>query len=233
MYKSDGPYVVCVKLTDAAGNVTIGKSATITRDTVAPILDMGATRKTKSGDSIKPKVVEKNGVYRWQKLSGEEMTISPVDSAKTSLSADKQGEYKVRLSVMDRAGNSVYGDLNVEITPDKNKKKKVKQMAAVFKDISAGEKFSCGIDGAGAAYCWGKNKDLGTRSKEEFLTFAERVNTPAGVRLSMIRSWGNHVCASGVSGDAYCWGKGISAQPAHVSGTENVSDIWTKCLSIL
>ena len=33
---SDGDYVVCAKLTDAAGNISYGKSATVTRDVLAP-----------------------------------------------------------------------------------------------------------------------------------------------------------------------------------------------------
>ena len=92
----------------------------------------------------------------------------------------------------------------------------------VFTQIAAGgnisrsfgsdfSRFTCGVDAAGAAYCWGSN-GIGT------LGNGGRTSIPAPVRVlgnrlyRYVTAGYRHACALDDAGKAYCWGKGISGE---------------------
>lgn len=75
-----------------------------------------------------------------------------------------------------------------------------------FTSITAGYFFACGLDAAGAAWCWGNNEfgQLGTG--DTILT-----TTPRAVAfhqpLTAISAGLDHVCGLTAAGAAYCWGR--------------------------
>ena len=84
-----------------------------------------------------------------------------------------------------------------------------------FQWIGAGESFTCAIDEANAAWCWGSNafRQLGT---------ADSANQSAPTQVPLpepVRSLGlgqRHVCAVMASERVLCWGDGASGQTGHV-----------------
>ena len=64
---------------------------------------------------------------------------------------------------------------------------------------------SCGLDAAGAAFCWGNNwagaiGDGTTTSR----SLPKRVS--GGLTFSQLRSGGNSTCGLTTAGQLYCWG---------------------------
>jgi alpha-tubulin suppressor-like RCC1 family protein len=84
--------------------------------------------------------------------------------------------------------------------------------------ISAGNAFTCALDTAGLAYCWGQNGNgqLGNNSTAPSLV-PVAVSTSgalAGKTLTEIfaSNFGSHVCAIDNTGKAYCWGLNTNGQ---------------------
>ncbi|RYZ50108.1 MAG: hypothetical protein EOP07_23430, partial [Proteobacteria bacterium] len=125
---SDGIYVICVRLSDASGNITYGKSASVTRDTVAPAFTSLARANEASDGYINNS--EKTSALSLYTLtaSGQSSTQYTLalsdtssalvcDSSKTyssgsiplisSISSD--GAYAVCVALTDAAGNISYG----------------------------------------------------------------------------------------------------------------------------
>ena len=85
-----------------------------------------------------------------------------------------------------------------------------------FAELTAGDAHQCGLNGAGAAYCWGDNASgqLGD------FTHASRPNPgpvatntmPAGTTFQTISAGGAHTCAIATSGQAWCWGAASHGQ---------------------
>jgi alpha-tubulin suppressor-like RCC1 family protein len=76
----------------------------------------------------------------------------------------------------------------------------------VFKEISAGYFFICGVTTSGTVYCWGNNEDgqLGNGADKD-----SDVPVPVSGRLtfkSVSAALGGHACGITTSGAAYCWG---------------------------
>ena len=76
--------------------------------------------------------------------------------------------------------------------------------------VSTGNDFTCALDTAGRAYCWGAN-DSGQLGDGNFAATPEpvAVNTSgvlAGKKLTQISTGAHHACALDAAGRAYCWG---------------------------
>src|SRR2546425_507451 len=78
---------------------------------------------------------------------------------------------------------------------------------ARFAAVSAGDRYTCGLTAAGAAYCWGGNGDgqLGDGSTTPRLT-PTLVRVGSGVSFTAVNAGGFHTCAITAGGAAYCWG---------------------------
>jgi alpha-tubulin suppressor-like RCC1 family protein len=82
--------------------------------------------------------------------------------------------------------------------------------------ITAGHNFSCALDSAGKAYCWGDNfqGQLGngstTASDVPVTVIASRVL--AGKRLTAITAGYRSTCALDTAGAAYCWGRDVDGE---------------------
>jgi alpha-tubulin suppressor-like RCC1 family protein len=83
-------------------------------------------------------------------------------------------------------------------------------------EIDAGASFACGLDAAGAAYCWGQNStgQLGNNSTtESHVPVAVTTSgVLAGKSLNDITAGNGFSCALDTTGKAYCWGDGSQGQ---------------------
>ncbi|MFC4819970.1 DUF3616 domain-containing protein [Dokdonella ginsengisoli] len=97
--------------------------------------------------------------------------------------------------------------------------------------IAAGLEFACGLDPAGAAYCWGRDS-VGQLGNGATVT-ANMVSPypvdmsalPAGTRFASITAGGTSACALTPEGAAYCWGEdnyGQLGNGAGVTGNQYV-----------
>lgn len=118
-------------------------------------------------------------------------------------------------------------------------------MSGRWSSLSGGGDFSCGIDTAGSAFCWGGNSSGELGNGTEDYTVDDSVpgillagDNSAGTWTFIDGGW-NFNCGLGVNGAAYCWGKGSDGQlgtgstaddslPAAVGpGAKPVGDLWT------
>jgi alpha-tubulin suppressor-like RCC1 family protein len=79
--------------------------------------------------------------------------------------------------------------------------------------ITAGLQDTCGLDRAGAAFCWGDNgfQELGDGGSEPFSAVPVAVQTSgalAGQVLTQISAGWQYECAVDAAGAAFCWGAG-------------------------
>lgn len=92
---------------------------------------------------------------------------------------------------------------------------------ARFTQISSGDRHSCGVTSAGAAYCWGGNGSgqLGNTANP---SWAHQPVLVAGSQTySQISAGSTHTCALTTAGAAYCWGENGSGQLGNNSTTDS------------
>ena len=87
--------------------------------------------------------------------------------------------------------------------------------AKALTQITAGDNYTCALDSAGAAYCWGYNDgDLGDGHTVNS-SIPVAVNTSgvlAGKTLTQITAGSATTCALDTTGAAYCWGNNSAGQ---------------------
>jgi hypothetical protein len=105
--------------------------------------------------------------------------------------------------------------------------------------ISAGNGFTCALDSAGLAYCWGQNGNgqLGNNSTAPSLV-PVAVSTSgvlAGKTLTEIfaSNFGSHVCAIDSTGKAYCWGLNSNGQLGDNSTTQSLVPVAVSTTGVL
>ncbi|MFM7679888.1 MAG: RCC1 domain-containing protein, partial [Roseiflexaceae bacterium] len=106
-------------------------------------------------------------------------------------------------------GNNASGQLGIGSTTNKNLPTAVLTPSGVtFASISMGNAHTCGVTGAGAAYCWGINDygNLGINSTV-MRTSPTLVTKPTGVSFASISGGQYHTCARTTTNHAYCWGQ--------------------------
>jgi alpha-tubulin suppressor-like RCC1 family protein len=85
-----------------------------------------------------------------------------------------------------------------------------------FAKVTAGTGFACGLDEAGALWCWGGNT-------HHQIDAGDRLQYPLAARIDSGRAWeaidagGEHVCGI-AAGQLYCWGRNDRGQVAPISG---------------
>lgn len=89
-----------------------------------------------------------------------------------------------------------------------------------FVQLTAGDRFTCGLAAGGAAYCWGRNDagQLGTPTSPHQCTLmptagpcaTEPQRVAGGQTFAYLDAGDAHVCGVTPEGTAYCWGSNIS-----------------------
>lgn len=75
-----------------------------------------------------------------------------------------------------------------------------------FRSVDAGAAHSCGLDGSGAAFCWGEN-GLGQLGNADLNSTTEPVAVFQGsMAFSEVSAGASHSCAALSDGQVYCWG---------------------------
>lgn len=76
--------------------------------------------------------------------------------------------------------------------------------------VAAGVTHACGLDDAGAAWCWGTNESgqLGNGSR----TPAQGVAVEGAQRFARLSAGVSHTCGLDAGGQAWCWGANLSGQ---------------------
>ncbi|MEW5918175.1 MAG: PKD domain-containing protein [Gemmatimonadota bacterium] len=90
-----------------------------------------------------------------------------------------------------------------------------------FAQIDGGNQFTCALDPAGRAYCWGDNRfgQLGDGTTTRRTT---PVLVTGGLTFVSIRAGGFHACALTAAGDIYCWGYNKQGQLGALSSDQCV-----------
>jgi alpha-tubulin suppressor-like RCC1 family protein len=82
--------------------------------------------------------------------------------------------------------------------------------AGELRSVSVGSVHACGVDGAGAVYCWGNGRygQLGNGVAVDSEMAPVRVRS--SVRFRMVSAGATHSCALAMDGSAHCWGTDVS-----------------------
>jgi alpha-tubulin suppressor-like RCC1 family protein len=117
------------------------------------------------------------------------------------------------------------GQLGDNTTTGRSTPVAVQQGSATFTSITGGRYHTCGLTGAGAAYCWGDN-DNGQLGDN---TTTER-HTPVavqqgGVTFASITAGWYHTCGLTGAGAAYCWGRNWVGQLGDNTTTERSTPV--------
>lgn len=110
---ADNTYALCVQLSDAAGNITYGKSSSVVKDTTAPTVNAGVDL-TASATFTTAATASGADTYTWSFVTAPgSVTFSMVNSLNTSVTAVGDGSYVLRLTAFDFAGNSASDDFTL------------------------------------------------------------------------------------------------------------------------
>jgi hypothetical protein len=97
--------------------------------------------------------------------------------------------------------------------------------------VGVGAFYACGLDGGGAAYCWGEGGRLGTGDTDPS-TLPRSVSGLHSFQSLSVGYW--HTCGLTSQGDVYCWGEldAPTLEPQLVGGglkfqTIDVGDVFT------
>lgn len=122
-------------------------------------------------------------------------------------------------------GNNSQGQLGDNTTTDRTSPVAVRQGGVTFALISAAFETTCGITGAGQAYCWGKNSygqigDNTTTDRHTPVAVQQGGTTLASISISS-----NSTCALTGSGAAYCWGYGGNGRLGDGTQTQRLTPV--------
>ena len=93
------------------------------------------------------------------------------------------------------------------------------ESASRWAQISAGDRHTCGVTTAGAAFCWGAGSGgkLGNGGTDDQLL---PVAVAGNHQFVSIRASGAHTCGVTTAGEAFCWGDGLEGRLG-TGGTEH------------
>jgi alpha-tubulin suppressor-like RCC1 family protein len=81
------------------------------------------------------------------------------------------------------------------------------QAGVAFTQISAGNNYTCALDGNGQAWCWGYGAGGGLGNNSVLTKRVPvTVQQPAGVTFTGVWTEYDHTCAVTTGGQSYCWG---------------------------
>ncbi|MBV5338757.1 MAG: Ig-like domain repeat protein, partial [Deltaproteobacteria bacterium] len=111
---SDGTYILRFTATDSAGNSAYS-DMTLLWDTVKPTVSAGANKTTNAQFTQTATVTDTNTmIYAWTATTGGgAITFGSPSALATTISASQQGDYILRLTATDAAGNSSFGEMTL------------------------------------------------------------------------------------------------------------------------
>lgn len=116
------------------------------------------------------------------------------------------------------------GQLGDNTTVDRASPGSVSGLASGIVEVGAGAGFSCALDDAGTAYCWGSNfaGQLGNGTTTSSLT---PVTVASPVALTSLSTGFLHSCAVGQDGKVYCWGANSNGELGNGTTTNASSPV--------
>lgn len=116
-FSSEGEYSVKFRQTDEAGNISPETSAyNFIIDKTPPVVDAGENITTENRVTLQGSAHDDGGIasLNWEKVSGPgSIVFGSQSEAATTVEADKQGTYILRLAAVDYAGNSAQSDMTL------------------------------------------------------------------------------------------------------------------------
>ena len=135
-FNGDGTWKVCVRMTDAAGNVSYGASGAIVRDTLAPILASGlawsgaaiggylsSAERSLTTAIVTAAVANETATYNYSVIDASASCAAAVYSSTSVPAANTtlisaEGSWKVCVRMMDNAGNTSYAATSSSVIVD-------------------------------------------------------------------------------------------------------------------
>ncbi|MBJ6727968.1 PKD domain-containing protein [Geomesophilobacter sediminis] len=111
---ADGSYVIRLTATDSAGNSAYSEM-TLIWDTTAPVVSAGPNQTQGGSFTQSGKVTDATALtYQWSQQSGPgTVSFGTPTAAATTINANADGSYVIRLTATDAAGNSAYGEMTL------------------------------------------------------------------------------------------------------------------------
>lgn len=75
-----------------------------------------------------------------------------------------------------------------------------------FRQVDAGENFSCGVTTSYRIFCWGNGRNGQMGDGKQFLRYWPKVPVASSLSFMRVSTGGSHVCAETTNNRVYCWG---------------------------
>jgi alpha-tubulin suppressor-like RCC1 family protein len=146
-------------------------------------------------------------------------SLVPVSGAHSFRQISTSTYHTCAVTTDDRAycwGDNSFGELGDGNTGDGSTAiRRLRPVAVVgglhFRQISAGNGFTCGVTTDDRAYCWGRNTSgqLGDETTTDHPTPAA---VHGGKLFRQVAAGHNHVCGATTDNRGFCWGRGAEGQ---------------------
>ena len=137
----------CVAAIDKAGHRSAFSASTLSAvvDTLVPVVNIGPNRAAGNSFTIRPTVTDATTLsYSWSMVSGPgTVTFGNASAKETLIDATDEGEYVIKLTATDLAGNATSGTF--QLNWDRSLM------------IATGRSDVCTIQAGGVLRCWGRN----------------------------------------------------------------------------
>src|SRR5664280_501068 len=122
-------------------------------------------------------------------------------------------------------GYNAYGQLGDNSTTDRSTPVAVQQGGVTFTSIAAGLNFTCGLTGAGAAWCWGYNTHGGLGDNTTNGRLTPVAVQQGAVTFTSIVAGSVQTCGLTSAGAAWCWGYNAYGQLGDNSTTQRLTPV--------
>ncbi len=156
-----------------------------------------------TADAPSPVAVDTSGVLAGKTLTG--LATGPFHTC--ALDSDGKA-YCWGDGIGGALGNGSTADSSVPVAVEASGVLSGKTLVA----ITANERYTCALDTAGKAYCWGERALGGNATSSSTPVAVDDSGVLSGRVLTQISAGYSHACARDTQGRAYCWGVGTSGQ---------------------